>query len=74
MQYCSSNKTVLSAFLGLCVEPVGDRDILGLVGERNALLEGSNAFGLLRQDLGAGPERAPRIRRGVIASQPSVTT
>ncbi|MHB8244327.1 MAG: nuclease/transposase family protein [Acidimicrobiales bacterium] len=64
------DRDLFSAFLGLHVEPVGDRDVLDLVGARNALLGRGTALGPQRQDLGARPEKAPvcdgdkpRVRR-----------
>ncbi|MHB8319768.1 MAG: nuclease/transposase family protein [Acidimicrobiales bacterium] len=53
------DRDLFSAFLGLYVEPVGDKDILNLVGARTALLERASAIAPQRQDLGVRPERAP---------------
>ena len=65
------DRDLFSAFLGLHVEPVGDTDVLDLVGARPALQERASAFGPQRQDLGATvasswtpwPEKAP-VRDG----------
>ena len=58
-QHCSSNKAVLSTFLGLCVEPAGDTDAPDLVGARNLIQGRGGVFAPPRQDLGARPKRAP---------------
>ena len=53
VQYCSSNITVLSVVLGLCVEHVGDRATRDFVGIRKTLRGCCTAIVPQSEDLGA---------------------